>query len=102
MKPAVLEFQRNRVKRQPSDAAPTEILNTITELRSTLRSIKKAIRAVERIAITQYGQDVLEPRKSVAPKKRTALARPKLQLVRSPYCAQQTEDSSAPERAAQN
>ena len=95
MKPAVLEFQRNRVKRQPSDAASNDILNTILELRSTLRSIKKAITAVERLAIAQYGEDVMEPRKSVAQKKRTAPARPKLQLVRFPYSAPQTDDASA-------
>ena len=92
MKPAVLEFQRNRVKWQPSDAAPADILSTITQLRSTLRSIKKAITAVESLAVAQYGEDVLEPRKSVSQKKRTTPARPKIQLVRFPS----TADCTAP------
>jgi hypothetical protein len=101
MKPAVLEFQRNRVKRQPSDAASTDILNTILELRSTLRSVKRAITAVERRAIARYGEEALKPRKSVAGKRRAASAKPKIQLVRFPYPAQETGDTSYVDYAAQ-
>jgi sensor domain CHASE-containing protein len=102
MKPAVLEFQRNRVKRQPPDAASTDILNTIMELRSNLRSVKKAITAVERLAIAQYGEKALKPRKSVPAKRRIGSDKPKIQLVRFPYPAPETDEARKIDYAAQN
>jgi hypothetical protein len=56
MKTAVLEFQRNRVKRQQSGAASVDILKTIVELRSALQSIGKAILAVERLVVAQANE----------------------------------------------
>ncbi|MBZ5673621.1 MAG: hypothetical protein LAP61_05185 [Acidobacteriia bacterium] len=53
MKTAVLEFHRNRVKRQQSGAASPDIMKTIGELRSALYGIGKAIEAVERLALAQ-------------------------------------------------
>jgi len=91
MKPAVLQFQRNRVERQPSDAASTDIVKTIVELRSALHRIKKAITAVERVAIIQYGEDALKPRKPVVRKKRTPSPKPKIHLVAFPHAARPTE-----------
>jgi hypothetical protein len=102
MKPAVLEFQRNRVKRQPPDAASTDILNTIMELRSTLRSVKRAITAVERLAIAQYGEEALKPERSVPAKRRAGSDQPKIQLVRFPYSAPETDEAPKIDYAAQN
>ena len=65
MKTAVLEFHRNRFKRQQSGAASPDIMKTIGELRSALYGIGKAIEAVERLAIAQAAG----PRRPGAPKK---------------------------------
>jgi len=102
MKPAVLEFQRNRVKRQQSDAASTDILKTIVELRSALHGIKKAITAVERLAIIQFGERALKPRKSVAGKRRTASTKPRLQFVAFPQPAPRTHHSAPANHAAKD
>jgi hypothetical protein len=68
MKTAVLEFHRNRVKRQQSGAASPDIMKTIGELRSALYGIGKAIEAVERLAIAQ-GAGATRPRRLGAPKR---------------------------------
>ena len=87
MKTAVLEFQRNRVKRQPVAAASVDILTTIVELRSALQGIGKAILAVERLAIAQLQEDARGPRRSVSPRKRgqTSTARRKGRVVTLPH-----------------
>ena len=72
MKTAVLEFQRNRVRRQQSGAASLDIMKTIGELRSALQGIGKAIEAVERLAVAQAGEGASRPRRSVSPKKATS------------------------------
>jgi len=70
MKSAVLEFQRNRVKRQLSEAAPVDVVETIAELRSVLRCVEKAILAIEGLAFAQSEEDAPEQRKSAWSKKR--------------------------------
>jgi hypothetical protein len=86
MKRAVLEFQRNRGKRQPSGAASVDILTTIAELRSALHSIGRAIVAVEHLVTAQAGQGSWRPRNSGSPKKRANTSKPKRkgQLVALP------------------
>jgi len=64
MKSAVLEFQRNRVQRQLSEAAPVDVVETIAELRSVLRCVEKAILAIEGLAFAQSEEDAPEQRKS--------------------------------------
>ena len=73
MKTAVLEFQRNRVKRQLSGAASIDILKTIVELRSALEGIGKAILAVERLALAHSSEGPWRPRKSVSPQNKKKL-----------------------------
>jgi len=69
MKTAVIEFQRNRVRRQQSRAASLDIIKTIVELRSALQSIGKAIEAVGRLTAAQTAESASRPRRSVYRKK---------------------------------
>ena len=86
MKSAVLEFQRNRVEQQPSDAASVEILETIAELRSALQGIGRAIYAVERLAIAQLGGDEWKPSNKIKPSRSKGKGR----VVSLPYSAKTT------------
>ena len=95
MKTAVLEFQRNRVRRQQSGAASVDIIKTIGELRSALYGIGKAIEAVERLAIAQAAGSYA-PRRSAPRKKLTAKAKRKLPVVALPRPIQSTEATSCP------
>src|SRR5450755_3569274 len=87
MKTAVLEFQRNRVKRQQSAAASAEVLKTIVELRSALQCIGNAIEAVARLAVAQAGEGA-SSRRSVSQKKRASSARRKGKVVSLPHLPQ--------------
>jgi hypothetical protein len=104
MKTAVLEFQRNRVKRQQSGAASVDILKTIVELRSALQSIGKAILAVERLAFAQTAEGTLAPRKPASPKKRSnaSKAKRKGRLVVLPHTAQYVEDPAPADRVVED
>lgn len=86
MKSAVLEFQRNRVEQQPSETASIEILETIAELRSALQGIERAIYAVERLAIAQFGGDEAKPSKKSKPSR----SKRKGRVVSLPYSADTT------------
>ena len=92
MKTAVLEFHRNRVKRQHSGAASPDIMKTIGELRSALHGIGKAIEAVERLAIAR-GAGAKGPRRPGAPKKFKGKRKP--HIVTLPKVVQ-PGDSNAP------
>ena len=91
MKTAVLEFQRNRVKRQQSGAASLDIIKTIGELRSALHRIGKTIESVERLAAAQADEAVRTRQTSRAKRKGRVVALPRLQEVR--------DDQPAPESA---
>ena len=92
MKTAVLEFQRNRVKRQQSGAASLDIVKTIGALRSALHRIGKAIEAVERLAAAQADE--------VARKQRTSKAKRKGRLIALPHLLEVRDDQPAvPESA---
>ena len=69
MKTALIEFRRDRVTRRPTEAASQDIVKTIVELRAALKNIKKAISAVERLAIAQFGPAAVTG-KSASPRKR--------------------------------
>jgi hypothetical protein len=99
MKTAVLEFQQNRVKRQPVDAASADILRIIVELRSALRGIGRAIEAVERLAIARLEEDAWEPPKP-ARKKRTSKMKRKGRVIALPHLPEVRDDLPAvPESA---
>jgi hypothetical protein len=91
MKTAVLEFHRNRVKRQHSGAASPEIMKTIGQLRSALCGIGKAIEAVERLAIAQAAG-------AKSPRRRSSLKRSKgkgnILVVMLPHPAQPADPAS--------
>jgi hypothetical protein len=65
----VLEFQRNRVKRQAVATASSDLVKIIVELRFALQGIGKAIEAVERLAVAQACEGASRPRTSVSRKK---------------------------------
>jgi hypothetical protein len=81
---AVLEFQRNRVRRQQSGAASLDIIKTIGQLRSALHGIGKAIEAVERLAVAQASEGSWEQRTSTSPKKLASKAKRKGGVVALP------------------
>jgi len=89
MKTAVLEFHRNRVKRQQSGAASLDIVKTIGELRSALHRIGKTIEVVERLAAAQAGEAARKQRASKAKRKGKVVSLPRLPEVR--------DDQPAPE-----
>jgi hypothetical protein len=85
MKTAVLEFQRNRVKRQPPEAASVDVVKTIAELRSVLRCVEKAILAIEGLAVAQSEQDTPAQRKSAwSKKRRSSIAKRNLRVIALP------------------
>ena len=84
MKTAVLEFQRNRVRRQPSGAASLDIIKTIAELRSALHGVGKAIEAVERLAIAQVREDAGGPGSQFRARNERTLPQPKVKAGWSP------------------
>ncbi len=101
MKTAVLEFQRNRVRRQQSGAASLDIMKTIGELRSALQGIGKAIEAVERLAVAQLGEDAWEPRKSASRKRLTPKAIRKGRVVALPHVPEVHDNQPAESAGAQ-
>jgi hypothetical protein len=96
MKTAVLEFHRNRVRRQQSGAASPDIMKTIGELRSALYGIGKAIEAVERMAIAR-ANGARGPRRS-GPPKRTKGKR-KMHVVMLPQSVPSGDSASPTDRA---
>lgn len=100
MKTAVIEFQRNRVKRQRSGAASLDLVKTIGELRSALRGIGKAIEAVERLAIAQANEPASRQPRPVSNKKLTSSVRRKGTVVALPHPPEVRNDHPAlPESA---
>ena len=79
MKTAVLEFQRNHVRRQQSGAASPDIMKTIGELRSALHRIGKTIEVVERLAAAQAEEAARKQRTSKAKRKGGVVTFPRLQ-----------------------
>lgn len=94
MKTAVLEFQRNRVKRQSVAAASADVLKTIVELRSALQCIGKAIEAVGRVTVAQAGESASRPRRSVSRKKPSSTKR-KSRVVALPHSPGVGDDQPA-------
>jgi len=90
MKTAVLEFQRNRVRRQQSGAASLDLIKTIGELRSALRGIGKAIEAVERLVAAQANEHQ---------SKRRTNAKRKGRVIALPYSPGVNDQPVVPESA---
>jgi hypothetical protein len=80
MKSAVLEFRQSREKRQRTEA-DIDILTTITELRSHLESLERAITVVEHLALAQTGKDAGFRRKTFSRKKNPASSKGKGRVV---------------------
>jgi hypothetical protein len=95
MKTAVLQFQRNHLKRQRPGTASIDTLKTITELRSALKSIEKAIFAVERLVTAQLRDGAPRLGKQGSLKRTTSAAKRKIIVVPSPHLAQSSEASSS-------
>jgi len=83
MRGVVLKFQRSPVNRRQAKPDSGDILKILTGLRSDLRYIDKAIVAVERLAVTQLGEDAWRARTGISRKKgeRAPTAKRKLQAV---------------------
>jgi len=92
MKTAVLEFHRNRVKRQRPGAASPDVMKTIGELRSALCGIGKAIEAVERLAIAQ-ANGAAGPRRLGSPQKLKGKSKTRVVTLPQPV---PTTDSASP------
>jgi len=95
MKTAVLEFQRNRVRRQQSGAASLDIIKTIVELRAALQSIGKAIEAVGRLTAVQAEESASRPRRSASRKKLTSKSKRRGRVVALPQLPDVRDDQPA-------